>query len=44
MRQETQSASLKVSPSQPRRSRESQPAVRRPAAAHGRSRGGRLLN
>ena len=40
--QETVAASLKISSSQPRRSREDQPAVRRPAEAHGRSLLGRL--
>ena len=42
--QETRKASLVVSPPAPRRSARSQPAVRRPSPAHGRSRGGRLLN
>ena len=35
--QETRSASLKISSSLPRRSREDQPAVRRPSEAHGQN-------
>jgi hypothetical protein len=40
--QETVAASLKISSSLPRRSREDQPAVRRPSEAHGPSLLGRL--
>jgi len=40
--QETEATSLWFSSSQPRRSREDQPAVRRPPEAHGRSLLGRL--
>ena len=43
-RQETQPASLKISPREPRRSARSQLTVRRPFPAREQSRGGRQLS